>query len=81
MNLDKLHQLENYLKVADSRAVDVLFWLLKQRDEFGIIHTTLDTVAAECEVTKVTVNRVFQKLYATKFLIKLRNGKYQMENI
>lgn len=73
--------LEKYLKVADSRAIDVLFWLIKQRDEFGIIHTTLDTVAEECEVTKVTVNRVFQKLYTANFLKKLRNGKYQMENV
>lgn len=73
--------LEKYLKVSDSRAIDVLFWLIKQRDEFGIIHTTLDTVAEECEVTKVTVNRVFQKLYTANFLKKLRNGKYQMENV
>lgn len=70
--------IEEYLKVADSRAVDVLFWLLHNRDKENIINTTLDTVAAECEVTKVTVNRVFQKLYAAKFLERVRNGQYRL---
>lgn len=70
--------IEEYLKVADSRAVDVLFWLLHNRDKENLIYTTLDAVAAECEVTKVTVNRVFQKLYATKFLEKVRNGQYRL---
>jgi predicted transcriptional regulator len=73
--------IETYLKVSDSRALDVLFWLLHNRDEDNIINTTLDAVAAECEVTKVTVNRVFQKLYDRNFLKKIRNGKYQLENI
>lgn len=73
--------IENYLKVSDSRALDVLFWLLHNRDADNIIDTTLDAVAVECEVTKVTVNRVFQKLYATNFLKKIRNGKYELINV
>jgi DNA-binding IscR family transcriptional regulator len=73
--------IENYLKVSDSRALDVLFWLLHHRDEEDIVSTTLDAVAADCEVTKVTVNRVFQKLYAQKFLVKIRNGQYKLQNL
>lgn len=73
--------IEKYLKVSDSRALDVLFWLLHNRDDQGIINTTLDAVAADCEVTKVTVNRVFQKLYSQDYLVKVRNGQYRLQNI
>jgi len=73
--------IEEYLKLADSKSLDVLFWLLAQRDKQNHINTTLDTVAAECSVTKVTVNRVFQKLYKAGFMKKLRNGQYQLEKI
>lgn len=69
---------ERYLRLADSRSLDVLFWLLHNRDSSNTIVTTLDTVAKECGVTKVTVNRVFQKLYAAKFLTKVRNGIYKL---
>lgn len=74
-------KIEAYLKVSDSKALDVLFWLLHNRDSENIVNTTLDSVAAECEVTKVTVNRVFQKLYERGFLEKVRNGKYVLKNI
>ena len=78
--MDKL-TIEEYLKVADSRALDVLFWLLHQRDSDNVINTTLDTVAKECYVTKVTVSRVFQRLYKTGFLTKVRNGQYQLNKL
>ena len=73
--------IEEYLLTSESRAVRVLLWLLKNRDKQNTIYTTLDTVAAECEVTKVTVNRVFQRLYKQKFMTKLRNGQYQLSNV
>jgi len=73
--------IEEYLKVSESRAVDVLLWLLKNRDSKNHINTTLETVAAECKVTKVTVNRVFQRLYEKEFLIKIRNGQYQLQKV
>jgi len=72
---------EEYLKLADSRSLDVLFWLLHNRDKENFISTTLDTVARECAVTKVTVNRVFQKLYSAGYLTKIRNGQYQLNKI
>lgn len=73
--------MEQYLKIADSRSLDVLLWLLHNRNKENHINTTLDTVAAECSVTKVTVNRVFQKLYKAGFMKKIRNGQYQLEKI
>lgn len=73
--------IEQYLKLSDSRSLDVLFWLLHNRDADGKISTTLDTVAAECNVTKVTVNRIFQKLYTEGFLVKIRNGQYQLKKV
>lgn len=73
--------LEIYLKLADSRGLDVLFWLLHNRNSENIIHTTLDTVAGECAVTKVTVNRIFQKLYKEGYLTKIRNGQYQLQKV
>lgn len=73
--------IEQYLKLSDSRSLDVLFWLLHNRDADGKINTTLDTVAAECNVTKVTVNRIFQKLYTEGFLVKIRNGQYQLKKV
>ena len=73
--------IEQYLKLADSKSLDVLFWLLHNRDSDNLIHTTLEHVAEECYVTKVTVNRVFQRLYKEGFLTKVRNGQYQLHKI
>jgi predicted transcriptional regulator len=73
--------IEEYLRTSESKALHVLFWLLKNRDSSNNIHTTLDSVAAECEVTKVTVNRVFQKLYKAGFMVRVRNGQYQLKNV
>ncbi len=73
--------IEEYLMTSDSKAVKVLLWLLKNRDSDNKISTTLDTVALECSVTKVTVNRVFQRLYDKKFMTKVRNGQYQLHRV
>ena len=73
--------IEEYLKLADSRALDILFWLLSQRDKDNHINTTLDYVASECGITKVTVNRIFQRLYKAGFLVKIRNGQYKLEKL
>ena len=73
--------LEEYIKVSESKAVDVLLWLLRNRDLDNRVNTTLDTVATECKVTKVTVNRIFQRLYQKEFLIKIRNGQYQLKKV
>lgn len=73
--------IQEYLKVSESKAIDVLLWLLSNRDEKNRINTTLDTVATECKVTKVTVNRVFQRLYQKEFLVKIRNGQYQLKRV
>lgn len=73
--------IEEYLKLADSRSLDVLFWLLHNRDQENRVNTTLDMVAAECGVTKVTVNRVFQRLYKAGYLVKIRNGQYQLKKV
>jgi predicted transcriptional regulator len=70
--------IEEYLKISESKAIDVLLWLLKNRDRENRIYTTLDTIASECNVTKVTVNRVFQRLYQKEFLKRIRNGQYQL---
>lgn len=74
-------EIETYLKLADSKSLDVLFWLLHNRDKQNVINTTLDHVAAECNVTKVTVNRMFQKLYKEGFLTRIRNGQYQLHKV
>jgi len=73
--------MEQYLKLADSKSLDVLFFLLHSRDEDNIVVTTLDEVSEKCEVTKVTVNRVFQKLYKKGFLEKIKNGQYRLMKI
>lgn len=73
--------IQEYLKVSESKAIDILLWLLKNRDNANRVNTTLDTVAKECDVTKVTVNRVFQRLYKKEFLTKIRNGQYQLHKI
>lgn len=70
--------IEMYLMTASSKPLEVLFWLLRNRDKENVIYTTLDEVAAACSVTKVTVNRVFQKLYADGFLVRVKNGKYKL---
>jgi len=72
-------ELEDYLKTADSKAVDVLTYLLKEADDKGYFYATLDSVATECGTTKVTVSNVFQKLYKKGFLKKISNGFYRLE--
>ena len=73
--------IETYLKTSESKGVEILFWLLHKRDKENLVSTTLDQAAADCSVTKVTVNRIFQKLYKAGFLQKLRNGQYQLMKI
>jgi Mn-dependent DtxR family transcriptional regulator len=70
--------LEQYFKTADSRSLDVLFWLLRNQDNIGNLVTTLDFVASECNVTKVTVNKTFQKLYKAGYMQKICNGHYRL---
>lgn len=70
-------ELGQYLLTSDSKALKVLLRLLEVSEE-GVLHTTLDKIAAECDVTKVTVNKVFQRLYAEGLLIKLGNGVYEL---
>ena len=79
--MSKQTPIEAYLMSSDSKSVKVLLWLLRNRDSKNIIHGTLDSIAVECSVTKVTVNRVFQKLYNTGFLVKVRNSQYQLVGI
>ena len=73
--------LQEYLKVSESKALDVLLWILENRDESNRLYTTLEHIAKECKVTKVTVNRVFQRLYEKEFLVKIRNGQYQLQKV
>jgi DNA-binding MurR/RpiR family transcriptional regulator len=73
--------IEEYLMTSESKAVKVLLWLLKNRDKDNIVHTTIETAALECSITKVTVNRVFQKLYVEGFMEKMRNGKYKLKKV
>lgn len=75
MNLSQLEK--EYLLTSDSKAVEILLWLVHKADN-GFLHTTLRDVAKECGTTKVTVNKVFQRLYAGNFLRKVRNGQYQL---
>lgn len=69
---------EEYLNTSDSKSVKVLLHLLKIRGEDNILHTTLDDIAKDCGVTKMTVNRVFKRLYETEFLVKIRNSQYKL---
>ena len=73
--------IEAYLMTASSKPLEILFWLLRNRDSENIVHSTLDEVAEACGVTKVTVNRVFQKLYADGFLARVKNGKYKLMKV
>jgi predicted transcriptional regulator len=73
--------IELYLLTSESKAVKVLLWLLTNRDKDNMIYGTLDSIALDCDVTKVTVNRAFQNLYKTDFLVKVRNSQYQLKHI
>lgn len=73
--------IEDYLMASESKSVKVLLWILKNRDKNNQIHTTLTEVAKECEVTRVTVNTVFQRLYKKGLMKKVHNGQYQLVNV
>jgi len=70
--------LSTFLKVAESKAVDVMLWMLEHKDEHNRLYVTLDFLSIECGVTKVTINKLFQKLYKFGFLKKIRNGQYML---
>lgn len=80
-NTEKPDAIEEYLMTSDSKVVKVLLWLLKNRDSKNQICGTLDYIAADCNVTKVTVNRVFQRLYKDGFMAKERNGLYTLYRV
>ena len=67
-----------YLRLADSKAGGVLLQLLHQADDKQQLHSTLDSLAEDCGVTKVTMNKLFQRLYKAGFLKKIRNGQYML---
>jgi len=77
----KNENIEKYFKIADSKSVNVMVWMLMNRDNNDRLYVTLDSVAVSCEVTKVTVSKLFQKMYKEDFLVKIRNGQYQLRNI
>jgi predicted transcriptional regulator len=79
--MTKKTPIEEYLLTADSKPLTVLFWLLHNRDQDNMVFTTLNNVAKECDTTKVTVNRVFQKLYKAEFLVRIKDGQYQLKRI
>lgn len=79
--MEKASPIEDYLLTSESKSVKVLLWLLKNRNKDNIINGTLDSIALNCSVTKVTVNRVFQRLYEQEFLVKLRNSQYQLKKV
>lgn len=79
--MKKETDVEGFLMSSESKSVKVLLWLMKNRDSSNIIDGTLDYIAADCKVTKVTVNRVFQSLYKRGFMEKIRNSKYQLKKI
>ena len=72
---------EKYFKLADSKSVDIMVWMLLNRNDDDRLYGTLDSIAASCDVTKVTVSKLFRKMYKAGFLAKIRNGQYQLENI
>ncbi len=74
-------EIEHYLKLADSKSLVVLFYLLQIMDKEYVVNTTLERVAMHCSVTKVTVNRIFQRLYKSGFMEKIKNGQYQLRKI
>lgn len=70
--------LDTYMKVAQSRATDILLWILANKDNQNHFYLTLESIAESCNATKVTVNTIFQRLYKAGFLKKICNGHYAL---
>ena len=62
--------------MASSKELEVLLWLLRNKNTDNIVHGTLAGIADECGTTRVTVSRLFKKLYREGFLLKERNSMY-----
>lgn len=73
--------IEEYFSTSESKAVKVLIWLLNNRDDSSRIHGTLDMIALDSGVNRVTINRVFQSLYKTGFLEREHNGCYRLKRL
>ncbi|WAK44716.1 hypothetical protein vBAmePPT11V19_00090 [Alteromonas phage vB_AmeP_PT11-V19] len=73
--------IDEYFSTSESKSVRVLLWLLKNRNEKNVVNATIDMIALDCNVTKMTVNRVFKKLYDTGFIEKLRNSEYLLKKV
>lgn len=76
-----MDNLYRYFMTSGSKNIKVLVWLLEHKNEDNLVYCTLDGIAVDCNVTKVTVNRVFQSLYDNGFMAKERNGVYKLYKV
>lgn len=60
------------------KTFEILSFLILNADKDNCIIETIKTIAKKCETTEFTVQRTLAKLIETGFLIKVRNGVYQI---
>jgi len=68
--------LADFMGLAGNKSTDVLAWIIKNKDHKNLVVGTLDEIAADCGTSKVTVSKIFQKLYKHQFLKKIKNSRY-----
>ncbi len=63
---------------SDAPSAHILAYLLENKNGDNVITVPVRTIAEECHVNPLTVQRLFKKMYANKDLRKIRNGQYQL---
>lgn len=74
-----LGHLLDVLEMVGSKKMQVISWLLENRDvKTNEVSTTQQIVMDELKLSKKTVSETFKVLQEQKILLKKRNGLYQL---
>lgn len=68
-----------YIKCGDGKSVDVLAYILKEKDGYNQIYGTQKEIAKNAGVSLDVVTRTMRALKAKKLIKLVRNGTYMLD--
>ena len=74
-----LRVLENYLDVAKSPSLKILFHLIQTKNSQNIVISTNGRMSKDLEISVITVNKVMRELQKRDFVRKISQGVYMVD--
>jgi DNA-binding NtrC family response regulator len=62
--------------ITNNKQIEVVFFIMKNLDEYSVLNRSYDDVAKHVNVDKNTVGNIFRQLLDNGILVKLQNKKY-----